>query len=136
MNETTRGAGRRAAHPPCDDPLTKAAACDVIAARMSGRSWDADCTADVADTLRRAGYTVREPDDCEPCACDCSPCIEPHSAQPGCCARERAALVDEIGRALAPAARPHDPRADAPEAALNARDVAEYLGGRDPREVR
>lgn len=37
---------------------------------------------------------------------------------------------------VAHGARAFDPRADAPEGALNARDVQEYLGGRDPREVR
>lgn len=41
----------------------------------------------------------------------------------------KAALVDEIGRALAPSARPFDPRADAPEGALNARDVQELSLG-------
>jgi len=42
----------------------------------------------------------------------------------------------DLERYAREAARPFDPRADAPEGALNARDVAEYLGGRDPREAR
>lgn len=42
--------------------LSKLDAIDMIAARLSGRIWDADACDDVAALLRRAGYTVRELD--------------------------------------------------------------------------
>ena len=132
MQETTRSAGRRAHHAPSDDPLTKAQACDVIAARMSGRPWDAECAADVADTLRRAGFTVRETDEQpEPAPFVTSGCTycgaEFYGTGDDCggCRLEG----DDLERYARSAARPFDPRADAPEGALNARDVQELSLG-------
>lgn len=37
-----------------------------IATRMSGRYWDCDCIAEIADILTSAGYKLAEPSDDEP----------------------------------------------------------------------
>lgn len=110
-----RTKGERQHSSPSESPITKAEACDLIASRMSGREWNADCMDDVVDALQRAGYTVREFDDLAAPTCRLPDCDNEVTVAGTYCSKLCRVAGEGMPATIA--------------AKLHPRDVQEYLGG-------